>query len=55
MQHYSVVMIGKTGHGKSSTGNTLLGRQAFVVSDSSDSVTSDVRVMGWNKFLINNP
>ncbi|XP_012943010.1 GTPase IMAP family member 7 [Aplysia californica] len=41
---WNLMMIGKTGHGKSSTGNSILGRTAFVVSDSSESETDAVQV-----------
>ncbi|XP_058261302.1 uncharacterized protein LOC131362949 [Hemibagrus wyckioides] len=43
-QRFNIILLGKTGHGKSASGNTLLRRNVFISKKSVSSVTQEVQM-----------
>ena len=58
--HLRVILLGKTGNGKSATANTLIGDRAFETTSNSDSVTKSCQavsfeLMGRKILLVDTP
>ena len=45
--HIRVVLLGKTGNGKSSTGNSLIGENVFKTGSSVDSITMQCQAIAF--------